>query len=100
MAAVVAVATVRVAARIVPVATATKPPTANKELLNHGTPIFPPPQELPLRRHGYIGRASCRERVCHYVYISVVSVSLHINPSLFFIFFFLFIFSLYSFSFF
>src|SRR3546814_11814886 len=25
---------------------------------------------------GEIGRASCRERVCHYVYISVVAVSL------------------------
>src|SRR3546814_16081715 len=28
---------------------------------------------------GKIGRASCRERVCQYVYISVVDVSLKVN---------------------
>src|SRR3546814_20345197 len=29
--------------------------------------------------HEQIGRASCRKRVCHYVYISVVAVSLKIK---------------------
>src|SRR3546814_15074728 len=29
-----------------------------------------------LRAHSEIGRASCRERVCQYVYISVVALSL------------------------
>src|SRR3546814_18476069 len=41
----------------------------------------------PLEEHrihavvGQIGRASCRERVCQYVYISVVAVSLKTNKT-------------------
>src|SRR3546814_11820460 len=42
----------------------------------------PPPfdhRALDRHRAGEIGRASCRERVCQYVYISVVAVSLKTN---------------------
>src|SRR3546814_18147421 len=37
--------------------------------------------ERPSRKAAQIGRASCRERVCQYVYITVVAVSLHKNIS-------------------
>src|SRR3546814_12950915 len=43
-----------------------------------------------LYHYGQIGRASCRERVCQYVYISVVAVSLK-NKLFFSLFFFSFI---------
>src|SRR3546814_18119233 len=39
---------------------------------NAGTKVFGTSTDL----HGEIGRASCRERVCQYVSISVVAVSL------------------------
>src|SRR3546814_12978400 len=35
-----------------------------------------PPQIIVMGRYDEIGRESCRERVCQYVYISVVAVSL------------------------
>src|SRR3546814_14078189 len=42
-------------------------------------PALPPGQGTPAplnRGHAAIGRASCRQRVCQYLYISVVAVSL------------------------
>src|SRR3546814_14550619 len=47
-----------------------------------------------------IGRASCRERVCPYVSISVVAFSLNYTSLFFFFFFFSFFFSLLSLLFF
>src|SRR3546814_13214681 len=47
-----------------------------------------------------IGRASCRDRVCQYVLISVVAFSLQYIFSLFFFFFFLFFFLFFFFFFF
>src|SRR3546814_14677076 len=48
---------------------------------HHGAIVLTPPED-GAAAHIEIGRASCRERVCQYVYMSVVAVSFKKNTIL------------------
>src|SRR3546814_19510864 len=53
------------------------PPTVQGVLVNTGQSCIAPTRILVQKEREEIGRASCRERGCQYVSISVVAVSLN-----------------------